>query len=250
MILSGIVKAEFTTDHVKSDDARSMSFLLGGAGAIVTKEPYKGMGTENHGIPFFLYRTERLSLYGPMIVYSLFEDDDWEIRGLAKVRFEGYEEEDSRFLQGMDERKWTLEMGGSLSKNFLDGKITADFTADILNEHQGYELRLYYSYDLRDIFKSQTSTATPQIGVNYRSCQLNHYYYGVPASEAIAGRPEYHAGDSTGLMTGLRINCKLSEKWSLTGLVSFEWLGNEIKKSPIVDKDHIESYIFGIMYKF
>ena len=52
---------------------------------------------------------------------------------------------------------------------------------------------------------------TPIIGVNYRSHQLNDYYYGVRASEAIAGRPKYDAGDSTGLMAGVRVNYNLSE---------------------------------------
>ena len=252
MTLSGVVKAEFTTDHGKSDEARPnpTSFFSVGAGAIMTRNPYKGVGIESRGIPIFLYRTERLSLYGPMMSYSLFEDDDWEIKGLAKVRFEGYEEDDSRFLQGMDDRKWTLEMGGSLSKNFLNGKITADLTADILNEHQGYELGFYYSYDFRRFLENPALTLTPNVGLGYRSSQLNDYYYGVRASEAIVSRAEYHAGDSTGLITGLRMNYFHSENLSFMALVSFEWLGNEIRNSPIVDEDHIESFLIGIMYSF
>jgi outer membrane protein len=182
--------------------------------------------------------------------YSLFKDDGWEVSGLAEVRFEGYEESDSRFLRGMDDREWTLELGGSLSKTFALGKLTADFGADILNEHKGHELRLSYSYDFRDMFKIQALTVTPSIGVNYRSRQLNDYYYGVRASEVIAGRPEYDAGDSTGMMAGIRINYALSENLSLMGMISFEWLGDEIKNSPIVDEDHMESFLLGLIYRF
>jgi outer membrane protein len=250
IILSGAVEAKFITDDGKSDYTRPTNLFSVGAGVIITKDPYKGIDTDTQGIPFFLYRTNKLSLYGPMMSYALFEDDRWQIKALAKIRFEGYEQEDSHFLQGMDDRQWTLEMGGSLSKKLPLGNITADFAADILNEHKGHELRLFYSYDFRNVLKIPALMATPNIGVAYRSRQLNDYYYGVRESEAIAGRPEYNAGDSTGLMTGLRVNYKLSEKMNLMGLISFEWLDDEIRNSPIVDEDHIESFLLGITYTF
>ena len=248
IVLSGAVEAEFSTG--KSDYAGPKNLFSAGAGVIITKGPYKGADTDSQGIPFFLYRTDRLSIYGPMMSYSLFEDDGWEIDALAKVRFEGYDEDDSRFLQGMNDRKWTLEMGGSLSKTFAIGDITADVSADVLNEHKGYELRLYYSYDFRNVFENPALTVTPDIGIAYRSSQLNDYYYGVRASEVIAGRPEYNVGDSTGLMAGLRVNYKISEKLSLMSMISLEWLDDEIRNSPIVDEDYIESFLLGIMYRF
>ena len=224
-------------------------FFVGG-GAIITKNPYKGIDTETHGIPIFLYKTERFSLFGPRMSYSLFEDDGWELSGLAKVRFEGYEEDESDYLRGMDDREWTVELGGSLSKTFSLGKLTADFAADILGEHKGHEFRFSYSYDFRDAFQIPSLTMTPNIGVNYRSHQLNDYYYGVRASEAIAGRPKYDAGDSTGLTAGVRVNYKLSESLILMSMISFEWLGSDIKDSPIVDEDHIESFLLGLIYRF
>ena len=91
---------------------------------------------------------------------------------------------------------------------------------------------------------------TPNIGVNYRSRQLNDYYYGVRASEVIAGRPEYDVGDSVGLMVGAGIYYILSENMSLMGMISFEWLGDEIKNSPIVDEDYLEAFLLGMIYRF
>jgi outer membrane protein len=250
MILAGAAKAGFSTDNGKYDYDGPKNLFSAGAGVIITRDPYKGIDTDSQGIPFFLYRKDKLSIYGPMMSYSLLEDDGWEIGALAKVRFEGYEEDDSRFLRGMDDRKWTLEMGGSLSKAFAVGNITADVFADVLNEHKGYELRLYYSYDFRNVFESPALTVTPDIGLAYRSRQLNDYYYGVRASEAIAGRPEYNVGDSTGLIAGLRVNYKISDKLSLMSMISFEWLDDEVRDSPIVDEDYIESFLLGIMYRF
>ena len=250
IILSVVFEAGFGANMKESDYNVPTNLFFVGGGAIITKNPYKGIGTESHGIPIILYKTERFSLYGPRMSYSLFEDDGWEIGGLAKVRFEGYEESDSRFLRGMDDREWTLELGGSLSKNFTLGKLTADFAADILNEHKGHEFRLSYSYDFRNILKIRALTVTPYIGVNYRSRQLNDYYYGVRASEVIAGRPKHDVGDSTGLMAGIRMNYTLNQNLSLMGMISFEWLGDEIRNSPIVDEDHMESFLLGIIYRF
>ncbi|MBC8469094.1 MAG: MipA/OmpV family protein [Planctomycetes bacterium] len=250
IMLAVVVETGFGPNVKDSGYAGPKNLFLVGGGAIITKNPYKGIDTEIHGIPIIIYKTERFSLYGPRMSYLLFEDDGWEISSLAKVRFEGYEESDSRYLRGMDDREWTLELGGSLSKTFMLGKLTADFGTDILNEHKGHELRLSYSYDFRDMLKIPALTLTPNIGVNYRSRQLNDYYYGVRASEVIAGRPEYYVGDSTGLMAGVRLNYTLSENLSLMGMISFEWLGDEIKNSPIVDEDHIESFLLGIMYRF
>ena len=250
IIFSIFAEVSFSNNERASGNDGQISFFSAGAGVIITEDPYKGIDTKSQGIPFFLYRTERLSLFGPMIRYLIFEDDDWELDALTKIRFEGYEEGDSRFLQDMDERKWTLELGGSLSKVFPIGDITADFSADILNEHKGHELRLFYSYDFGDAFNSLALTVTPNIGLIYRNSKLNDYYYGVRESEINASRPEYNVGDSTGLMAGLRINYIYNENLSLVGIISYEWLGSEIRHSPIVDKDFLESFLFGILYRF
>ena len=185
-----------------------------------------------------------------MMNYSLFKNQSREIGLIAKTRFEGYEEDDSRFLQDMDERKWTLELGSYASKDFIFGNINIDFSADILNRHQGYELKCYYSYNFRNFFKNPAFIISPNIGVNYRSKQLNNYYYGVHSSEVIQGPPEYSAGDSIGLITGIRINYMHNENINLMDLISFEWLADEVKNSPIIDNDFGESFILGIMYKF
>jgi len=249
VLVTVVVEATFATDADEARDAEPTSLFCVGVGAIVTKNPYKGIDTESHAIPLFLYRTDRFSLFGPMMSYSFFKDDDWEISALAKMRFEGYEEDDSRFLRGMDDREWTLELGGACSKTFSLGKLTADITGDILDEHRGYEINLAYSHDFRGALKIHALSVTPSIGVNYRSPQLNDYYYGVRAREVLAGRPEYKVGDTIGLIAGARINYTLSKNLSLMGLISFEWLGDEITNSPIVDEHHLETFLLGIIYR-
>ena len=166
------------------------------------------------------------------------------------MRFEGYEEDDSRYLRGMDDREWTLELGGSLSRILGEARITADVSADVLNEHKGHQVRLSYNYDLRGPANIRNLLVTPSIGITYRSNQLNDYYYGVRSSEAIPGRPEYDVGDSIGLLTALRLNYRLNERWSVMGMAAVRWLGSEITDSPIVEKDYMASMLLGIMCRF
>lgn len=229
---------------------RPTQMFMAGGGAVITENPYKGVGTKSRGIPFFLYKIDRFSLYGPIVNYSLFENDSWRASAIAKVRFEGFDQDDSRYLNGMDDREWTFELGGALSRAFDWGRLMADFSADVLGEHDGYELGLSYGYDFNRAFNLPALMITPSIGVNYRSSQLNDYYYGVRSSEAIAGRPQYDAGDSTGLTAGLRLNYRLDDRWSLMAMAFIEWLGDEITDSPIVDEDYVASFLTGIVYRF
>jgi len=244
------VETALGRDVMDSNYAGTRDVFMAGAGAVISLNPHRGIGTESHGIPLFFYQQEKLSLYGPMVNYSLIKEAGWEVRGLARMRFEGYEEDDSRYLRGMDDREWTLELGGSVSRALGEGRITADASADVLNEHKGHQVRLSYNYDFRGAANIRDLLVTPGIGVTYRSSQLNDYYYGVRSSEAIPGRPEYDVGDSTGLLTALRLNYRLDEQWSVMGMASVQWLGNEITDSPIVEKHYMASFLLGIMCRF
>ena len=250
LILALAVGTAVGRDVMDSNYTGARDVFMAGAGAIITRNPHKGIGTESRGIPLFFYRREKLSLYGPIVNYSLLKEERWEVRGLARMRFEGYEEDDSRYLRGMDDREWTLELGGSLSRALGEGRVTADVSADVLNEHKGHEVRLSYNYDFRGPANIRDLMVTPSIGVTYRSSQLNDYYYGVRSSEAIPGRPEYDVGDSIGLLTALRLNYRLNERWSVMGMAAVQWLGSEITDSPIVEKDYMASMLLGIMCRF
>ena len=250
LIVTLAVDSALGQSATDANNVNSGDIFMAGAGAVITRNPQKGIGTESRGIPIFLYRKDNLSIYGPMMNYSLLKNANWEVRGIARMRFEGYEDEDSKYLRGMDDREWTLELGGSLSRALGVGKVTADITADVLDEHKGYEVTLSYNYDFRAAANIRDLMVTPSIGVTYRSSRLNDYYYGVRSSEAIPGRPRYKVGDSTGLLASLRLNYRFGERWSVMGMASVEWLGREITDSPIVEKHYVGSLLVGIMRRF
>jgi outer membrane protein len=222
-----------------------------GAGLLSLQKPYKGVDADCYGIPFLFYQDQKLTIFGPMASYSFFgEDNQWAFQGLARIRTEGYDDDDSHYLNGMSDRDPTLELGLRYLTDLDFAVLSMDFTHDVLDEHRGYEFRLTLRKLFQNILDIESLNLTPSAGVNWRSKQLNDYYYGVRSSEAAAGRPAYDAGGSVGWLTGLQLDYKLTEEWSLFSMVNVEWLDSEITDSPIVEDDYSVSLLFGALYEF
>jgi len=222
-----------------------------GAGFLTLQKPYKGVDQDCYGIPFIFYRDQKLTIFGPMASYSFFGSEDrWALQGLARIRTEGYDNDDSRYLNGMSDRDRTLELGLRWMQNLDVAILSFDFTHDVLDEHRGYEFKFALRKPFRNVWDIEPLTLTPVAGLNWRSKQLNDYYYGVRSSEAAAGRPVYNAGGGITYLTGLQIDYKLSEKWSLLGMVNVEWMGSEISDSPIVEDHYSVSCLLGAMVEF
>lgn len=222
-----------------------------GPGAIYIQDPYKGVDADVYPIPMFIYRGERLTVFGPRATWSLFgEKDRWGVEALVRLRLEGYEDDDSRALTGMDDRDGTLELGLQYIHDFDFAVFSADFSHDVLGEHDGYEFRVLLSKGFNNALDVEGLRLTPRVGFNWRSGDLNDYYYGVRPGEALPGRPAYTADSSAGPLTALQVDYPLNDKWNLFGLVSIEWLANDITDSPIVDQDYITSALIGALYEF
>ncbi len=222
----------------------------GGVGMLVFTKPHKGGDTEIYPLPMVFFRKGRLVISGTNINYYFIHRDGWAVSALGKGRFEGYDDDEGLFLNGMHDREWTYELSVAVSKEFGWGKLTGSFSSDVLGEHKGHEIQFKYSKLFKNIFGVESLSTVPMIGMNWRSKQLNDYYYGVEGTEVSAIRAMYEAGSSVGVLAGLRVDYSLSEKWNVFGAFNYEWLGGEITDSPIVGEDHRSSLLVGAMYKF
>ena len=229
---------------------REKTTVMAGMGTLVIDKPYKGGDTDILPIPLFLYQKDRLVLSGTKISYYFIYDEDWALSLIGAPRFEGYDDDESRHLNGMHDRDGTYELGMECSRKFDWGTFSAKFFADVLGEHNGQEIQLTYKKNFDNILNVKNLDVTPLVGVNWRSQQLNDYYFGVEGSEVAAGRPEYHAGSSTGILAGLRVDYPLGQRWNLFSSLNIEWLNSEITDSPIVDEGAILSFLVGAMYRF
>ena len=233
-----------------STTERSGSVFQAGPGVLISNKAQKGADTKILPIPAVYYQQGRLILFGPQANWVLHYDDGLMVSALGKLRYEGYRSSESRYLRGMSNRRATLEGGLSLAQDFDWARLTAEWTSDILNEHKGHEFRVLASRQFPDVLGIERLTVTPSVGGNWRSKQLNDYYYGVRYKEARPTRPAYTVGDTLGLLTSLRVDYRIAERWTMFGAASVEWLRSEVTDSPIVDQHHRLGVLFGALYTF
>jgi len=234
----------------ESPAAAPESMFRAGVGLIVSEKAQKGADTVVMPVPTLFFKQGRFTLFGPQANWAFYYENGLLVSGVAKLRSEGYDDHESSTLRGMSDRRSTLEAGLLISQKFSWGRLNAEWTSDVLNEHKGHEIRLTASHSFADVFGVKSLALTPAGGVNWRSKQLNDYYYGVERKEAVAGRPAYNAGSTVAPIASIRLDYPLSDRWDLFTILSVEWLGSEITDSPIVDQHHLASLVIGTLYKF
>lgn len=247
--------ADYWTAQPDIEQAAQERFSAG-LGVIVNSKPYKGFDEDVFLIPLIMYKKGNFYSRGRNIGYTFTEGDmalasrdlHWSLDAIAEVRFDGYDSDDAYALNGMDDRDWTIEAGLSTRIEDKDlGFVEFDWLMDILSRHEGHRLRLTYG---KAFTINKKLTLTPTVGFTWQSSDLVDYYYGVRSNETRADRPAYSADSTVNWFTALQSMYRLDEHWSLFSLFGWEFLGGEIKDSPIVDDDSTLSGIFGVLYTF
>jgi outer membrane protein len=218
-----------------------------GLGAAYSSKVYKGDDSSFYPIPMIYYQKDNLYFKGKTAGYELYKQGDLSLDLIAQWRFDGYDDSDSDYLDGMHDRKMTIDAGAQLAYFDGWGKTTVSFVNDILSKHNGHQIDLSYQ---KRIKLDDNLSITPLAGLIYQSNNLADYYYGVRRDEAIAGRAKYTAGDSYNPYIGINVNHKLGENWSVIANAQLQWFDDEIKDSPIVDKDHQLFIMAGAAYNF
>ena len=217
-----------------------------GAGAIVTSKPYRGTNARVYPVPMFSYEGRRFYFRGVAAGYRLFEGTNWSLAPVLSPRFDGYDENDSSALWGMDDRDVSLDAGLAFTLRGDWGVFGAALVTDVLGKHDGQELELSYSKPLR----WEKWTIAPALGLHWQSSNLVDYYYGVRVKERRAGRPAYDADEAVNPFVALRVQRRLGKKWNVLGAIQYEWFDDEISDSPIVDDNYDISVVTGVLYTF
>ncbi len=219
-----------------------------GGGAIISSQPYVGTDARVYPIPMFAYEGKRLYFRGIMGGYWLYNVDGFSVGPVLRPRFEGYEEDDSHELEGMDDRDWSIDGGLGLAWLTDVGLFGVTFVTDLLGRHKGQELDLSYTI----LFKWAGFDLVPSVGLRWKSKNLIDYYYGVEDDEVrfdeTISRGSYEGDDAIDPYLRMVVRRKLAGRWSLLGAVQYEWFDSEIKDSPIVDDGYETSFLLGVMY--
>ena len=92
--------------------------------------PYIGEDTEDDFLPLITYSGEFFFIDGTRTGFHLYNSEDWLIGTYAAYRFGGFNEEDSRDLDGMD-RDDGVDGRFAITRKTSYGHFTLDTGADI-----------------------------------------------------------------------------------------------------------------------
>jgi len=217
-----------------------------GFGIAAYNSVYEGDDDKVLAVPMLFYESEKIFFRGRMGGYRFFGDQTFSVALIGQWRVDGYDDNDSRHLRGMKDRKMTLD--GGLSATYVDGwgATTVSLVTDLLGRHNGQEFSI--SYGKR--FSSGQWSFIPSAGVLYKSADLTDYYYGVKAGEAAAQRPAYSADDVWDPFVAVQTSVKISRRWSFLAALRYEWLGSEITDSPIVQSHYQTLLMAGMLCRF
>ena len=234
-----------STAFAQVEQDTNSTFMLGPA-VVITDKPYTGVDMSVIPIPMVKFISGQFYISGATAGYRLIADEGWTFDVIGKVRFDGYDADDSDRLEGMHNRNMTFDAGGEFALTGDWGESWVSIVTDALSQHDGQEIKLGYMKP----FVFDKLTLSPSGGLIWQSNNLADYYYGVRSEEAVTGRPAYNVGDSTNWFIGLRAQYQQDEYWTLMAGVTYQFLDSKIRKSPIVDDSFTISVLAGAMYKF
>jgi outer membrane protein len=221
-----------------------------GVGVSTTESIYAGAGDSQTIYPY-LTRL-RPSAFDDGVVFSrdaaygvrwVSGDGAWEAGALAKLQTRGYEAADSELFTGLVDRAWTVEVGPTLGWR---GPVHVDWTAfvDLLRNHRGSNHAVRLSVPRQ----FPRGYVIPEVAFHRYSRQFVDYYYGVPASAALPGRPAYEGEPANGFSLGLAWGVRVTPNWLLTGAIDLERFDEAIAGSPLVDDDDESRFTLQVSY--
>jgi len=231
-------------DMVSAQEESSDLELMLGLGVRYSLSPYKDIDADIYPVPIIIGEYKNFHSDGRTFGYRFIDQGIFGLSVVAKPRFMGYDPDDSSVLAGMEERDWSLDggLGVSLETDYLDLDITG--LGDLLNRHQGREVSAVVSKGFLE------GLITPRAGLKWMNGSLLDYYYGVEQSEIATGRRDYDLSSELDLIFGITAGYPFAGNWLLGLDVEYEYLGSEIKDSPIVDRNNIYTYVASCIYKF
>lgn len=215
-----------------------------GAGVLYATTVYEGKDDTVWGVPILVGQYKNFYVQGTDLGYILNETDQWKVSLMGKPRFNGYESDDSDALKGMEDRNWSFDAGVRVDWTNDLCVLSFNGIVDTLHEHDGQELSLNIS---KAFFRR---SLIPHAGVHWKSQNLVDYYYGVSGDEVKASRPSYEADPAWNYDAGVRVNIPFEENWVIMGDFTYEWMGDSITDSPIVDETGAFSTLLGAAYRF
>lgn len=242
----------FAQEPPGKDDSEDSSWGLGVA-VVSGQDAYKDRDRETKALPMFSYENQYVKLSGPNLELKLpgveLDESQRLNFGVVAKLFEGggYEAGDSPALVGMAERKSSTWVGAKAEWENELADVKFEMLGDASGKSKGVRVALGVEHKW---MLNPNMMLIPQAGVEWVDKKYVDYYYGVRASEAIVGRPEYKGKGTVNAEIGLAGIYRFDKQHSMMLNVGVKSLGDEIKNSPIVDRSTENHVMLGYMYRF
>jgi outer membrane scaffolding protein for murein synthesis (MipA/OmpV family) len=241
---AGVANADSLLDRARSADLNNYALGVTVAG---TGNIYKGAEDSVFLFPN-LTTMEESALTDDWIVVG--EGDvgfriikgDWTIGAVGRIQTLGFDESDE--LNGVDQRRWTLEVAPAVHYRAWPIQVSFKPYFELSNRHEGYMGQLEFLYPRQ----FDNGYMTLGIEFDYMSNDYSNYYFGVTPAESAVDRPAYEPGATVNAELKLKWGYELSKHWLVSGNVGLLLLNDDVKDSPLIDGDQSWSTSVGIAY--
>ena len=218
------------------------------AGAEVTSErsEYVGGGDVVTFLPGVYGLWGRFYVRGPALGAYLLGGGDWTVSTGIALELVDADRGGSPQLADMDELDHVVL--GELVATYQSGwgELGLRVAADVSGRHDGYLAGLSWGYPL----ELGAWTVEPGAGIEWRSAEVNRYFYGVGAADVLPARPRYRPDASVSHEIGVAATYSFAEHHSLQLTAGVELFDSEVSDSPIVARNHRRSVGVGYLFRF
>lgn len=220
-----------------------------GAGAVYNESPYRGLNENTHAVPLISYEGESFYFRQTTLGYILSKSEKNEFSLTASwvpLEFDP-EDNDDRAMKKLNKRDSTALAGAAWYHHERWGSVKIAASADVLDNSNGWvgEVAYFRSIPIGKL------TMIPSVGVLYYDENFNDYYYGVSGSESRrSGLDSYSAPDSWVPYVSLTAKYPLTNNLVLTASAAYSVLPDEMKDSPMIDRDDSFTFMTGLSWRF
>jgi outer membrane protein len=234
-------------DYLRSYDLNDYAL---GVAVATRQSPYVGGENATIAYPYLTSFTHSAFTDGWLLIrdggYGVrwVTDNDWELGAIGRIRTLGLGNSQAEELIGIEDRKWTIELGPTIGYRGWPVHINSTTYAEVTDRHGGFVSELALSLPI----EFDRGFVVPAIKAVYQSSDYADYYYSVSAAEATPTRPVYTPGSAINTVARVRLGYALTEKWLLSATLGVDFLGSEITSSPIVERDRVWFGTIGLAY--
>lgn len=217
-----------------------------GLGAAVIERPYRDYDDETKAIPIVYFENRWLDINGGRIDFKINESEVLDFRVRARYALDGYETDESDYLQGMQERDDSAWVGAAVIWKNPIAEVSAEYLIDAMDNSEGSRGRI----QVERRFGMGRFGLTPRVAAEWVDQKYVAYYYGVLPGEATEDRPFYEGDATVNVEAGLRLDYSPAQRHTFFLDVGTVSLGDEIKQSPLVERSAQTRISAGYLFHF